>query len=62
LQQTPCAQYALPSGACWHSLALLHDAPGGFRPHDPFTQVLGETHWEFCVQTSKQWLPLQANG
>jgi hypothetical protein len=43
-------------------VALLHEAPGGFRPHDPFTQLFGATHWLLCVQTSKQRVPLQANG
>ena len=50
VQQTHCEQYCLPSGAAWHSLALLHLAPSGLGPHDPFTQEFGATHWLFCVQ------------
>ena len=52
LQQTPCAQYAWPPGPDWHSLALLQDAPIGLRPHEPFSQEFGVTHWELCVQAS----------
>jgi hypothetical protein len=62
LQQTPCEQYCLPSGAGLQSLAALHEAPGGFRPHDPFTHELGETHWFVWVHTPKHRLPLHMKG
>jgi len=52
LQQTPWAQYCLPSIVYTHSLAALQEAPMGFSPHEPLTQVFGLTHWAFCEQTS----------
>ena len=54
LQHTPCAQK--PD---WHSIAALQSAPLGFFPHEPFTQVLGGTHWESLVQSLKQTIPSQ---
>lgn len=34
-QQTPCAQW--PD---WHSVGVEQNAPFGFAPHDPCTQLL----------------------
>ncbi len=62
LQQTPCEQYCLPSEAALHSLEPLQEAPGGFKPHEPFTHAFGDTHWLSCVQVSKHRLPLHTYG
>ena len=61
LQQTPCEQYFFPSGAAWHSSAVLQSAPAGFRPHDPLTQLLVPPHCpSVWVQDVKHFGPLQA--
>lgn len=62
VQHTPWLQYALPSGAFWHSDAALHLAPGGFGPQDPFTQNLPAMHCESWVHVVKQTAPLHTYG
>ena len=56
-QQTPWAQKLLR-----HSSAREQTAPGGFLPHEPFTQVLGATQSELVEQALPQRLPLHLKG
>jgi hypothetical protein len=56
-QHTPWAQ-----NPDLHSFAVVQSAPGGFGPHEPFTQNWPEAHWSLVLHALKQTLPLQANG
>ncbi len=53
-QQTPCAQKLLR-----HSMAVEHDAPFSFSPHEFAAQVNGVKHWVLLVHALKQRVPLQ---
>ena len=58
-QQTPSAQN--PDAHCAGS-AAEHACPFSFLPHDPFTQVLGATHWLSLVQLEAQLVTPQRKG
>jgi hypothetical protein len=51
LQQTPSVQKPL-----WHCVPVVHTAPGGFSPHELFSQVLGATQSLSEVQVVLQAL------
>lgn len=57
LQQIPCAQLL-----DWHSVGVLHSAPKGLRPQEPFTQKLPAMHSLSLEHATKQLEPLQVNG
>lgn len=54
LQHTPSLQKPLP-----HWSPLVQAAPLGLRPHELFTQVLGETQSASLLQVERQALLLQ---
>jgi hypothetical protein len=60
VQQTPWAQYCLPSGAGWQSEDWLHWAPGGLGPQVWLaSQARPEMHWVLLdVHVSQHLLPL----
>jgi hypothetical protein len=57
LQQTPCAQK--PD---WHSVAPVHTAPVGFRPHVPFWQTCPGMQSASFVHASRHFDPSHRKG